>query len=127
MRNGRRQFLMSFASAAAAGVAAPALAQTNPDVEWKVTSSFTPVLDLIWGGGETLTKALADLTDGRFKLKISPAGEIAPAGEALDAVTSGKADGAHTALAYAWSQDPSFIFGSSTPFGMNARQHSAWL
>jgi TRAP-type mannitol/chloroaromatic compound transport system substrate-binding protein len=39
----------------------------------------------------------------------------------------GKADCAHTALAYYWSKDPSFIFASSTPFGMNARQHEAWL
>ena len=127
MRYGRRQFLGAFGAAAAAGVAAPALAQTTPDVEWKVTSSFTPALDLIYGGGETLAKALADLTDGHFKLKISPPGEIASAGEALDAVASGKADAAHTALSYAWSQDPAFIFGSSTPFGMNARQHAAWL
>src|SRR4051812_41568263 len=127
MRYGRRQFLTALGTAAAAGVAAPALAQATPDVEWKVTSSFNPALDLIYGGGETLAKALADLTDGHFKLKISPPGEIASAGEALDAVTSGKADAAHTALSYAWSQDPAFIFASSTPFGMNARQHAAWL
>jgi TRAP-type mannitol/chloroaromatic compound transport system substrate-binding protein len=127
MRYGRRQFLTTLGTAAAASVAAPALAQTTPDVEWKVTSSFIPALDLIYGGGETLAKAVSELTDGHFKLKILPAGEIAPAGEALDAVTSGKADAAHTALSYAWSQDPAFIFGTSTPFGMNARQHAAWL
>ena len=28
---------------------------------------------------------------------------------------------------YYWGKDPSFVFGSSTPFGMNARQHAAWL
>ena len=115
MRNGRRQFLMTFATATAA-VTAPALAQTTPDIEWKITSSFTPALDLIWGGGEIMAKALAELTDGHFTLKILPAGEIVPAGEALEAVSSGKADGAHTALAYAWSEDPSFIFGSSASF-----------
>ncbi len=125
--NGRREFLTGLTLGAAASLAAPALADPAPDVEWRITSSFTPSLDLIYGGGDTLAKALADLTDGHFKLKISPAGEIAPAGEALDAVAAGKADGAHTALSYAWSQDPSFIFGTSTPFGMNARQHSAWL
>jgi TRAP-type mannitol/chloroaromatic compound transport system substrate-binding protein len=127
MSIGRRQFLSVLTATAAAGVAAPALADSNPDIEWKVTSSFNPSLDLIYGGGDTLAKALADLTDGHFKLKISQAGEIAPAGEALDAVASGKADAAHTALSYAWGQDPSFIFATSTPFGMNARQHTAWL
>ena len=127
MGYGRRRFLAGLGAAAAAGVAAPALAETTPDVEWRLTSSFNPSLDLIYGAGQTLAKALSDLTDGHFKLKLSPAGEIAPAGEALDAVSSGKADAAHTALDYAWSQDPSFIFATSTPFGMNARQHSAWL
>ena len=70
---------------------------------------------------------MSDLTDGHFTIKISPAGEIAPALEALDAVADGRAECAHTALSYYWSKDPSFIFGSSTPFGMNARQHAAWL
>ena len=127
MGYGRRKFLAGLGLAAAGGVAAPALADPTPDVEWRLTSSFTPALDLIYGGAETLAKALAELTDGHFKLKLSPAGEIAPAGEALDAVASGKAEAAHTALNYAWSQEPSFIFATSTPFGMNARQHSAWL
>ena len=125
--NARRNFLKGIGVAAAAGMAAPALAQTTPDIEWRITSSFNPSLDLIYGGGETLARTLSDLTDGHFKLKISPAGEIAPAGEALDAVDSGKADGAHTALAYAWNKNPSFIFATATPFGMNARQHTAWL
>jgi TRAP-type mannitol/chloroaromatic compound transport system substrate-binding protein len=127
MGNGRRRFLTGLGAAAAAGVAAPALAQTSPTVEWTATSSFKPEFDIIYGGGETLAKALAEMTDGRFKLKFAPAGEIAPAGGALDAVANGKAEAAHTALAYAWSQDPAFIFATSTPFGMNARQHSAWL
>jgi TRAP-type mannitol/chloroaromatic compound transport system substrate-binding protein len=127
MSYGRRQFLASVGAAATAGIAAPAIAQTKPEVEWTVTSSFNSALDFIYGGGETMAKAVSDLTDGRFKLRIAAAGEIAPAGGALDAVASGKADAAHTALAYAWSQEPSFIFATSTPFGMNARQHSAWL
>jgi TRAP-type mannitol/chloroaromatic compound transport system substrate-binding protein len=128
MTSGRRQFLRGLGLAAAgATLASPAVADSAPDVEWRLTSSFVPSLDLIYGGAETLAKTVSDLTDGHFTLKISPAGEIAPAGEALEAVTDGKADCAHTALAYYWSKDPSFIFASSTPFGMNARQHAAWL
>ena len=128
MADGRRQFLKGLGLAAAgAGLATPALADPAPDVEWRLTSSFVPTLDLIYGGAETLGKALSDLTDGHFTLKISPAGEIAPALDALDAVADGRAECAHTALSYYWNKDPSFIFGSSMPFGMNARQHLAWL
>jgi TRAP-type mannitol/chloroaromatic compound transport system substrate-binding protein len=128
MAGGRRQFLKGFGLAAAgASIAAPAIAESNPELEWRLTSSFPPSLDLIYGGAETFAKALDELTDGRFKIRISPAGEIAPALEALDAVADGKAECAHTALSYYWSKDPSYIFGTSAPFGMNARQHAAWL
>ena len=128
MAAGRRQFITGLGAAAAGmGLATPALADPAPDVQWRMTSSFPPSLDLIYGGGETLAGALADLTDGHFTLRISPAGEIAPALEALDAVADGRADCAHTSLAYSWSKNPSFVFASSTPFGMNARQHAAWL
>ena len=128
MAAGRRQFIAGLGAAAAgAGLATPALADPAPNVQWRLTSSFQPSLDLIYGGGETLASALSDMTDGRFTLKLSAAGEIAPALEALDAVADGRAECAHTALSYYWNKDPSFVFGSSTPFGMNARQHAAWL
>jgi TRAP-type mannitol/chloroaromatic compound transport system substrate-binding protein len=128
MAAGRREFIAGLGAAAAGmGLATPALADPAPDVQWRMTSSFPPSLDLIYGGGETIARALADLTDGHFTLRVSPAGEIAPALEALDAVADGRAECAHTALAYYWSKDPRFVFASSTPFGMNARQHAAWL
>jgi len=128
MAAGRRQFLSGLGFAAAgAAMASPAIADSTPDVEWRLTSSFVSSLDLIYGGAETLSKAVLDLTDGHFAIKIAPAGEIASALEALDAVADGKAECAHTALAYYWGKDPSFVFASSTPFGMNARQHEAWL
>ena len=128
MGAGRRQFLTGLGFAAAgAAIASPAFADPTPDVEWRLTSSFVSSLDLIYGGAETLSKAVLDLTDGHFSIKVAPAGEIAPALEALDAVADGKAECAHTALAYYWSKDPSFVFASSAPFGMNARQHQAWL
>ena len=126
--NGRRQFLTGLGDGRGGGRSRRRRSPIRrPTSNGRSPRASPPALDLIYGGGETLAKALADLTDGHFKLKISPAGEIASAGEALDAVASGKADAAHTALSYAWSKDPSFIFATSTPFGMNARQHAAWL
>ena len=128
MGEGRRKFLTGLGLAAAgAALPAPALADPAPTIEWKLASSFVPALDLIYGGAETLAKALSELTDGRFTLRLSPAGEIAPALEALEAAADGRADCAHTALAYGWTQDPSLIFATAAPFGMNARQHAAWL
>ena len=128
MRAARRQFIGGLGAAAAgAVVAGPALADPAPDVRWRLTSAFQPDLDLIFGGAQTFAQALSDMTDGHFTIAVSAAGEIAPALEALDAVADGKADCAHTALSYSWNTEPAYVFATGAPFGMNARQHMAWL
>ena len=128
MRTSRRRFIAGVgAVAGGTTVAAPALAGATPDVRWKMTSAFPPSLDLICGGAQTFAQALSELTDGHFAISIFAPGEIASAVGALDAVAETKADCAHTALSYSWNKDPAYIFGSGAPFGMNARQHAAWL
>ena len=73
MAAGRRQFIVGLGAAAAgAGIAAPALADSTPNVQWKLTSSFPTSLDLIYGGAETLAGAVSDITDGHFTIKLSP-------------------------------------------------------
>ena len=52
---------------------------------------------------------------------------IAPAIDALDAVADGKADCAHTVPSYSWTSAPAYFSASGASFGMNARQHAAWL
>ena len=126
MRASRRGFIVG-AGLSVAGASAPAVAQGSLDVHWKLTSAFQPTLDLMYGGAETFAQAVSDMTDARFTISISRAGEIASAIDAVDAVADGKADCAHTSLSYSWNKDPAFVFGSGAPFGMNARQHAAWL
>ena len=113
----------------AAGVtlATPALANASPDVRWTLASAFHPSLDAIYGGAQTCAAAVADMTDQHFVIVVAPAGAIASAADALDAVAAGKADCAHTMLSFSWTREPAFFFGSGAPFGMNARQHAAWL
>ncbi len=113
--------------AAGATLAAPTLAESSPETRWTLTSAFQPGFDFLYGGAETFAAALSDMTDGQFTVKVRPAGDIAGALDALDAVAEGKAECAHTALSYSWTKDPAYLFGSGAPFGMNARQHAAWL
>jgi TRAP-type mannitol/chloroaromatic compound transport system substrate-binding protein len=125
----RRRFLTSagIAGAGALAVASPALAQSHPEVKWRMTSAFQPKLELIYGAAQGFAQNLSDMTDGAFQISIATPGEIASAVDALDAVAEGKADCAHTALSYSWNKDPAYSFGTGAPFGMNARQHYAWL
>ena len=124
----RRSFLKSAAVAGASttALAAPAIAQSQPEVKWRLTSSFPKSLDTIFGAAETFAKYVAEGTDNKFKIQVFAAGEVVPAQQAADAVSNGTVECAHTASYYFWGLDPTFAFGTAVPFGLNARQQNAW-
>ena len=66
------------AAAATAALAAPAIAQSNPKITWRLASSFPKSLaDTIFGGATTLSKYVSDATDGNFKIDVFAAGDSA--------------------------------------------------
>jgi len=123
----RRTFIKTASVAAAASaVAAPAIAQTAPEVKWRLTSSFPKSLDTIYGAAEVFSKAVAEMTDNKFQIQVFAAGEIVPGLQALDATTNGTVEASHTVSYYYVGKDPTFAIASSVPFGLNARQQNAW-
>jgi TRAP-type mannitol/chloroaromatic compound transport system substrate-binding protein len=124
----RRSFLKKAGVGVAAGaIAAPAIAQGLPAVKWRITSSFPKSLDTIYGGAETLAKRVSAMTGGKFQIQVFASGEIAPGGQALDVVQNGTVECCHTCSYYYVGKDKTFGFGTSVPFGMNARQLNAWV
>ncbi len=124
----RRQFIQTAgAGLAASAVAAPAIAQSQPEVKWRLASSFPKSLDTIYGGGEFLAKQVSELTDGKFQIQVFAAGEIVPGLQALDAVQNGTVEAAHTVSYYYVGKDPTFAVAAAVPFGLNARGQNAWL
>ena len=125
----RRQFIQTAAAGAAAStaIAMPAIAQSNPEVKWRLASSFPKSLDTIYGGGETLAKMVSELTDGKFQIQVFAAGEIVPGLQALDAVSNNTVEMCHTVSYYYVGKDPTFAIPSSVPFGLNTRMQNAWL
>ena len=124
----RRQFLTAGAGiAAATAVAAPAIAQSSPEVKWRLTSSFPKSLDTIFGASEVMAKAVAEATDNKFQIQVFAGGEIVPALQAADAVQAGTVEMCHTAPYYYVGKDPTFAFGTAVPFGLNARQQNGWM
>src|SRR5215213_6382373 len=113
--------------AAGAGLAAPALAQSAPEVRWRIASAFPRNLDVLYGTGERITQRVAALTDNKFQIRFFAAGEIVPGLQVLDAVQVGTIEGGHTPVYYYTGKDPSFAFFTALPFGLNARQNLAWL
>ena len=124
----RRQFLkVSAAGAAATAVASPAIAQSSPEIKWRLTSSFPKSLDTIYGGAEYLSKQVAEMTDNKFQIQVFAAGEVVPGLQALDAVSNGTVEMCHTVSYYYVGKDPTFAIFASVPFGLNARQQNSWL
>lgn len=127
----RRRFVTTAAPGAAVLAAAalprPALAQAPPSVQWRLASSFPKTLTTLKGGVDYLCARVAELTDNRFQINPSGPGELAPALSVLDAVQAGTAEMGHTSAGYYVGKDPAFGFAAGLPFGLTARQQTAWL
>ncbi|MBU6379651.1 MAG: twin-arginine translocation signal domain-containing protein, partial [Gammaproteobacteria bacterium] len=98
----RRRFIKGAAVAGAAttAVAAPAIAQSMPEIRWRQTASWPKSLDTLFGAAEVVGKRVAELTDNKFQIQTFAAGEIVPALQVLDAVQNGQVECGHTALYY---------------------------
>jgi TRAP-type mannitol/chloroaromatic compound transport system substrate-binding protein len=125
----RRHFVgrAGLASAAAIGLSAPALAQSNPKITWRLASSYPKSLDTLYGCSPQIAKRVAEATDGQFQIQVFAAGEIVPALQVMDAVQNGTIECGHTLSNFYIGKDPAFVFDSVLPFGLNARQQNAWL
>jgi TRAP-type mannitol/chloroaromatic compound transport system substrate-binding protein len=124
----RRQFLHGAGLAAAAtAVASPAVAQSMPEIRWRLTSSFPKTLDALYGASEVFAKAVNEATDRRFHIEVFAANEIVPALAAADAVQNGTVEMAHTTSYYYSGKDPTFALGTTVPFGLNARMQNSWM
>jgi TRAP-type mannitol/chloroaromatic compound transport system substrate-binding protein len=129
----RRKFI----SGAAAGIAAgatlaasfpkPALADSLPEIKWRLASSYPKNLDTIFGTLDEMCQRIAAATDGKFQIRPFAAGEIVPGLQVLDAVQNGTVEAGQTASYYYVGKDPTFAFDCAVPFGLNARQQNAWM
>ncbi|MBV9138215.1 MAG: TRAP transporter substrate-binding protein [Hyphomicrobiales bacterium] len=123
----RRQFLAaSTLGASAFALASPVLAQTSPELKWRLTSSFPNSFDIVQETAKVFATAVASATDGRFQIEVFASGEIKPGLQALEAVQSGEIEAAHTALNLFSTHEPALAFATGVPFGLNARQQASW-
>ena len=123
----RRTFLKRAAAGVAGGtLAAPAIAQSQPTITWRMPTSWSKSLDTLYGGAEQICKRVGEITDGKFQIRAFAAGEIVPGLQVLDAVQAGTVELGHTAPYYYFGKDPAFAFGTAICFGGNMRQQTAW-
>ena len=61
-----------------AGGAGSAFAQSQP-VRWRMSTMWPKSLDAMHGSAEAMAKRVGEITEGRFTIQATAAGEIVPA------------------------------------------------
>ncbi|MFO7640092.1 MAG: TRAP transporter substrate-binding protein [Candidatus Competibacteraceae bacterium] len=134
----RREFIkktgLSLAAVAGA-TAVPAIAQSPsppssaglPAIKWRMASSFPKSLDTIYGAGELLARRVAEVTEGKFEIRVFAGGEIVPPFGVLDAVQQNTVEVCHTASYYFHGKNKALSLDCTVPFGLTARQMFAWM
>lgn len=134
MTNSRRQFLGNAfaASVAGAAVGTPSLAQAKGDERFNVrmTNAYPPGSPFyVQGPGSPMDfcEKVNAMSDGRLNINHFAAGELIPALEGFNAVSSGTIE-MNAANAYFWAgKIPAAQFFTTVPFGLNTQGMNAWL
>jgi len=118
----RRRFL-SGATAGAAGAATLgfpmiARAQTPISLRWQST---WPAKDIFHEYALDYAKKVNEMSGGKLKIEVLPAGAVVKAFDLIDAVHKGTLDGGHGVVAYWYGKNSAFsLFGTGPALGMDA-------
>jgi TRAP-type mannitol/chloroaromatic compound transport system substrate-binding protein len=126
MNRPSRRKLIGGGAAAASAVAMPGVAHAQT-VRWRMVTSWPRRLPGPGMSAERVAERIATLSGGRIQITVHAAGEIVPALETLDAVSSGTAEMAHTAAFYWQGKQPASAFFTTVPFGMTPAEHTGWI
>jgi len=128
-KSSRREFLKKAAVGATGAVAAAALptihvAQAPINLRWQST---WPTKDIFHEYALDYAKKVNEMSGGRLKIEVLPAGAVVKAFDLLDAVNKGTLDGGHGVLVYHYGKAPALaLWGSGPAFGMDANMLLAW-
>lgn len=124
-KSSRRRFLVSSAAgAAAAGFPMVSVAQTTT---FNIQSTW-PSRDIFHEYAGDFVRTVNEMTGGRLRMNLLPAGAVVGALQMQDAVIKGVLDGGHGVAAYWYGKTKSFsLFGTPPPFGWDAHQFLGWI
>ncbi len=108
---------------AVAMMATPALAAEH---NWKMPTD--------WGGGplqeigaKAFAKDVSDLTEGRVKIQVFPAGTLAKGLKARQAVVKGVTEAAHSWMGYDWGIDKTTVLFGGFAGSMDSERMLHWI
>lgn len=100
---------------------------TNTTYTWKMVTTWPSNFPVLGEACHRFAKEVNEMSAGQMTIKVYGGGELIPALEVFDAVSSGASEIGHGASYYWAGKSPATQFFTSVPFGMNAQQVNAWL
>jgi TRAP-type mannitol/chloroaromatic compound transport system substrate-binding protein len=127
-RGSRRSFLKKAAlgTAGAAVATAPTIIVAQAPTTLRFQSTW-PTKDIFHEYALDYAKKVNEMTGGRLKIEVLPAGAVVKAFDLLDAVAKGTLDGGHGVVAYWYGKNSALaLWGSGPGFGMDPNMVLAW-
>jgi TRAP-type mannitol/chloroaromatic compound transport system substrate-binding protein len=126
----RRRFIATAGGAMAAVAAAAIVDAPNviaqPKVQWRMSTAWTAAFDIHQGAAQRLAKVVEEMSGGRFRIEVFPAGQIMPPFDCFDAASQGKIEAFMGSPQYWTSKEPALEWFATIPFGMNPEGMAAW-
>lgn len=126
-RPARRRFLGAAAAAGTAAMGFPAIARAQTVINWRFQSTW-PAKFLYQEFAVDWTKKVAELSGGKLKIDMLPAGAVVPALQIIDAASKGVLDGGHGLPGFWFGKNTAFgLYGAGPDFGMDGNQMLGWI
>lgn len=124
----RRKFLAAAAASVggAAALSFPATVKAAGPISLKFQSTW-PTKDIFHEYALDFAKKVNEMSGGRLKIDVLPAGAVVKAFDLIDAVHKGILDGGHGVSAYWYGKNSAYsLFGTGPSFGMDANMLLGW-
>ena len=130
MTTERRRFIATAGGVVAAAAAATIVDAPNviaqPKVQWRMSTTWPPVLDHLNGAAQRLAKVVEETSGGRFRIEVFPGGQIMQPLECFDAASQGTIEAYMASASYWTAKEPALEWFTTIPFGMNPEGMAAW-
>ncbi len=133
----RRKFITAIGATAALGglnacsksenTCAEGKATKQKVIKWNMVTTWPKNFQGLGEGAEYLARIINEMSGGRLVVKVFGSGELVPALQTFDAVSSGTAEMGHGASYYWKGKMPPAPFFTTIPFGLNTAEIHGWL
>ena len=123
----RRKFLAGAALGTGVAAGFPMIARAQQPITLRWQSTW-PAKDIFHEYALDYAKKVNEMSAGRLRIDVLPAGAVVRAFDLIDAVAKGTLDGGHGVSAYWYGKNSAFsLFGTGPAVGMDANNFLAWM